>query len=89
MIGGGANECATKNVPFFLIRRWHHLIDTGNEDVTLRINELAHEDDEICHGLVHHAAISTRVEILGWTRNGNLVVRDASKAIGQSRCARV
>jgi hypothetical protein len=89
MIGGGASECAEKNVPFFLIRRRHHLLDTGNEDVTLRINELAHEDDEICHGLVHHAAINTRVEILGWTRNGNLVVRDASEAIGQSRGTRV
>jgi hypothetical protein len=52
MIGGGVNECAMKNVPFFPIRRWHHLIDTGNEDATLRINKLAHEDDEICHGLV-------------------------------------
>jgi hypothetical protein len=48
-----------KNVPFFLIRRWYHLLDTGNKDVTLRINELAHEDDEICHGLMHHAAIYT------------------------------
>ena len=48
-----------ENVPFFLVRRGHHLLDAGNEDVTLRINKLAHEDDEICHGLVHHAAIST------------------------------
>jgi hypothetical protein len=59
VIGGGASECAEKNVPFFLIRRRHHLLDTGNEDVTLGINELAQEDDEICHGLVHHAAIYT------------------------------
>ena len=58
MIGDGASECAEKNVPFFLIRRWHQLLNTGNEDVTLWINELAHEGDEICHGLVHHAAIN-------------------------------
>ncbi len=76
-------------MPFFLIRGRHHIFDTGNEDVALRINELAHEDDEICHGLVHHAAINTRVEILGWTCDGNLVVRDASESICQCRGPRV
>lgn len=48
-----------KNVPFFIVRRRNHLIDIGNEDVALRINELAHECDEIGHGLMHHAAIGT------------------------------
>ncbi len=50
---------AKKNVPLFIVRGRNHLLDTGNEDVALRINELAHEDDEICHGLVYHAAIDT------------------------------
>ena len=59
MIGGDASECAEENVPFFLIRRRHQLLDTGNEDVSLRINQFAHEDNEICHRLVHHAAINT------------------------------
>jgi hypothetical protein len=48
-----------KNVPFFLVWRRYHLVNTGNEYVALRINELAHEDDEVGHGFMHHAAKST------------------------------
>jgi hypothetical protein len=83
MIGDGASKCVEiiKNVPFFIVRGRDHLVDTRNEDVALRINELAHEGDEIRHGLVHHATINARVEIPGWARDGDNVVRDTAKSI--------
>lgn len=43
-------------VPFLLVRWRHHLVDSRNENVALRIDELAHEADEIGHGFVHHTA---------------------------------
>jgi len=45
-----------ENVPFLFVGWRHHLVNAGNENVALRIDELAHESDEIGHGFVHHAA---------------------------------
>jgi hypothetical protein len=45
-----------ENVPFLFVGRRHHLVNTRNEDVALRIDKLAHESDEIGHGFMHHAA---------------------------------
>ena len=44
-----------EDMPFLIVRGRDHLVDSRDEDITLRINELAHEGDEIGHRLVHHA----------------------------------
>lgn len=62
------------DLPFLLVRGRHHLVDAGDEDVTLRIDELAHESDEIGHGLMNHTAKDTRMEIPSRTRDNYLVV---------------
>ena len=46
----------TRYVPFLVVGGRHHLVNSGNEDVALGIDKLAHESDEIGHGFVHHTA---------------------------------
>jgi hypothetical protein len=46
-------------VPFFVVRRRHHLVDSRDEDVALRVDEFAHECDEIGHRFMNHAAEDT------------------------------
>ncbi len=62
------------DLPFLLVRGRHHLVDAGDENVALRIDELAHEDDEVGHGLMNHTAKDARMEIPSRTGNDNLVV---------------
>lgn len=42
-------------MPFLVVGGRHHLVNSGNEDVALGIDELTHESYEIGHGFVHHA----------------------------------
>jgi hypothetical protein len=61
-------------VPFFVVRGRDHVVDAGYENVTFRIDELAHEGDEIGHGLVHHASKDARMKIPGRTGDRDLVI---------------
>jgi hypothetical protein len=45
----------TRYVPFLVVGGRHHLVNSGNEDVALRIDKLTHESDEVGHGFVYHA----------------------------------
>jgi hypothetical protein len=62
------------DLPFLLVRGRHHLVDAGDENIAFRIDELAHESDEIGHGLINHTAKYARMEISSRTGNDNLVV---------------
>jgi hypothetical protein len=74
-------------VPFFVIWGRVHLIDAGYENVTFQIDELAHEGDEIGHGLVHHEPKDAQMKIPGRTGNCNLVVRQAMVSVCERGCA--
>jgi hypothetical protein len=76
-------------VPFLLVWGRHHLVNAGDEDVTFGIDELAHEGNEIGHGLVHHAAKDARMEIPGRASDRNLIIREATKSVSQRRGARI
>ena len=62
------------DLPFLLVWGRHHLVDAGDENVAFRIDELAHESDEIGHGLMNRTAKYARMEIPSRTGNDNLVV---------------
>jgi hypothetical protein len=43
-------------LPFLVVGWRHHLVDSRNENIALRVDELAHEGNEVGHGFVHHTA---------------------------------
>ena len=61
-------------MPFLLVWGRYHLVDARDENVAFRIDELAHESDEIGHGLVNHTAKDARMEVPGRTGDNDLVV---------------
>lgn len=82
-------EIAKHDAHFVLVGWWHHRFDAGNENVTIVIDELAHEFDEIRHRLVDHASEQTRVQILAGARQVDRKVGDPTKTVGQRRRAGV
>ena len=62
------------DLPFFLVRGRHHLVDAGDENVAFGIDELAHKSDEIGHGFMNHTAKYARMEIPSRSGNDDLVV---------------
>lgn len=61
-------------MPFLLVWGRHHLVDARDENVAFRIDELAHERDEIGHGLMNHTAKDAGMEIPSRTGDNKLVV---------------
>ena len=45
----------------------HKVIEAIDEDLAVRVDERVHDADQVSHGLVSHAAVYTRVEILSWS----------------------
>jgi hypothetical protein len=78
-----------KDVPFFVVRGRNHVVDAGYENVTFWIDELAHEGNEICHGLVHHTPKDARMKISRRTGDRNLVIGQATESICERGCASV
>ena len=78
-----------KSSPFLICGPRNHLVDAGDKDVSIDIDELAHQHDEVRHRLVHHPAEHARVKILSWSRDCDLEVSEPAQTIGQTRGASV
>lgn len=70
-------------------RRGHHLLDPGDEDLARGVDELAHEEREIGHGLVHRAPEHARVQVARGAGHVEFVVRNAAQPVRQSGRASV
>ena len=77
------------HAPLLSVSCGDHVIDARNEDGAVRRDELAHDLDEIRHGLVHHAAEDTGMKVACGAGDSDFEVHEATKAVGNAGRARV